>query len=38
MIDYGMEKVDIDLVTMTIYNDDFENIDSIYKNEKLRIL
>ena len=35
MIDYGMEKVDIDLVTMTIYNDDFENIDSIYKNEKL---
>ena len=35
MIDYGMEKVDVDLVTMTIYNDDFENIDSIYKNEKL---
>ena len=36
MTDYGMEKVDLDLVTMTIYNDDFENVDSIYKNEKLK--
>ena len=35
MTDYGMEKVNLDLVTMTIYNDDFENVDSIYKNEKL---
>ena len=36
MTDYGMEKVDLDLVTMTIYNDNFENVDSIYKNEKLK--
>ena len=34
--DYGTEKVEIDLVTMTIYNDNFENVDSIYKNEKLK--
>ena len=33
--DYGMVKVDIDLVTMTIYNDDFVNIDSIYHKEIL---
>ena len=36
MTNYGMEKVDLDLVTMTIYNDNFENVDSIYKNEKLK--
>ena len=36
MTDYGTEKVEIDLVTMTIYNDNFENVDSIYKNEKLK--
>ena len=36
MTDYGMEKVDLDFLTMTIYNDDFENVDSIYKNEKLK--
>jgi len=36
MTDYGMEKVDLDLITMTIYNDNFENVDSIYKNEKLK--
>ena len=36
MTDYGMEKVNLDLVTMTIYNDNFENVDSIYKNEKLK--
>ena len=35
MTNYGMEKVNLDLVTMTSYNDDFENVDSIYKNEKL---
>ena len=33
--DYGMVKVDIDLVTMTVYNDDFVNIDSIYHKEIL---
>ena len=36
MTDSGTEKVEIDLVTMTIYNDNFENVDSIYKNEKLK--
>ena len=36
MTDYGMEKVELDLVTMAIYNDNFENVDSIYKNEKLK--
>ena len=36
MTDYGMEKVDLDFLTMTIYNDDFENVDSIYKIEKLK--
>ena len=36
MTDYGMAKVDLDLITMTIYNDNFENVDSIYKNEKLK--
>ena len=35
MSDYGMRKVDIDLVTMTIYNDDFVNVDSIYENKIL---
>ena len=33
--DFEMQKVDIDLVTMTIYNDDFVNVDSIYQNEIL---
>ena len=33
--DFEMQKVDIDLVTMTIYNDDFVNVDSIYQNETL---
>ena len=33
--DHEMEKVDIDLVTMTVYNDDFVNIDSIYHKEIL---
>ena len=33
--DYGMVKVDIDLVTLTVYNDDFVNIDSIYHKEIL---
>ena len=35
MSDYGMRKVDIDLLTMTIYNDDFVNVDSIYENKIL---
>ena len=33
--DYGMENIDIDLVTMTVYNDDFIKVDSIYQKEIL---
>ena len=33
--DYGMENIDIDLVTMTVYNDDFVKVDSIYQKDIL---
>jgi len=33
--DYGMENIDLDLVTMTVYNDDFVKVDSIYQKEIL---
>ena len=34
--DYGMEYIDIDLVTMTVYNDDFVKVDSIYQKDILK--
>ena len=30
-----MENIDIDLVTMTVYNDDFVKVDSIYQKDIL---
>ena len=33
--DYEMEKIDIDFVTMTVYNDDFVKVDSIYQKDTL---
>ena len=34
--DFGMRKMDLSFLTMTSYNDDYENVSTIYENENLK--
>ena len=34
--EFGMRKMDLSFLTMTSYNDDYENVSTIYKNENLK--
>ena len=34
--DFGMKKMDLSFLTMTSYNDDYENVSTIYENENLK--
>ena len=34
--EFGMRKMDLSFLTMTSYNDDYENVSTIYENENLK--